>query len=228
MRKLFCLAIVGLATSFASANLLVNGSFEQPALSQGEDHLVSAGDVPGWTTYTPLPTGDARVRRNTPGSFQNTGLNVLYIKTGSSNSGVYQLAGELQANTTYTLTLDMGSFNGLNHGGYVLFGEFDENGQYLKRSPGAAGRRGGTTDTAAPEYLADPGATNAASLMLSYETGDVVDAGHQIGVFLGVNAIDVSKDVVWDNLVLTAVPEPATMSLLAAGGLAALIRRRKK
>jgi hypothetical protein len=57
-------------------------------------------------------------------------------------------------------------------------------------------------------------------------TATPADAGRQIGILLSCN----SYQDVFDNVQLsvTSAPEPATMALLAVGGLVTLIRRKRK
>lgn len=218
-----CIA-VGLLVSSASANLIVNGSFEDPVLDPGVQVSMQAGEVPHWDY---IYGADAKVV-NAPGAMAPMdGNNLAYMRDSAGACG--QIVGATQANTTYTLTLDVGSastWSGMTPNAYVALTKFDSAGTYL----GEYDYMGLTTDPQSSRYIPDLGPGTSTVVTITYTTDAVIPAGEQIGVVLGINPVTpvpfVSGGAVWDNVVLTAVPEPATMSLVALGGLAMLRRKR--
>jgi len=217
MKKALCVVLVGLLAQVASANLLVNGDFEQPVLAPGTEVAVSSGQVQGWSSLLASPAVG-----NYPGSIYGNNTNIAYT---TANGFMIQMAGEIQPNTTYTLTADIGPsiyWYGLSSFAGVEIAEFNSSGNFVADLAyvGYAG----------PNPIADPGPGNMTKVTVTYTTGDTVTAGNQIVVALGINQTpEGGRGAIWDNVVLTAnaVPEPATMGLLVLGSIAGLLRRRK-
>lgn len=221
MKRVLCLVLVGMLASVASADLLVNGGFETPVISTPNTGIfVSDGTVTGWSVFS----GTSAKVGNYTGLFQKTGNNFAYL---SSVGLIAQIVQELQPNTTYTLTVDTGcssSWNGYAHQSIISLVEMTSTGNYVS----TLAYKGQTTDPSNPRYIDAPDNGDAYSVTVDYTTGASVTAGNHIGVLMGFNlAPDLGYGAIWDNAVLTAVPEPATMCLLGFGGLAGLIRRRK-
>jgi hypothetical protein len=214
MKKVLCMILVGLLAQVASANLLVNGDFEQPVLAPGEE--ISGGTVPGWTSLLSSP-----VVANAPGTITGNDSKHLYA---SQVGFLVQYVGPIQPNTTYTLAVDVGSntnWYGLASQAGVEIGEFNADGS-AAADLAYAGFGTGT--------IPDPGLGNMTPVTITYTTGDTVTPGHQIAAVLGINRTpDWGYGAVWDNAVFTAVsvPEPASMGLLILGSIAGLLRRRK-
>jgi len=217
MTKSVCVILVGLLAQAAGANLLVNGDFEQPVLAANTEVAVAGGNVPGWSA---LGTVSPAVG-NYPGSIVTNATNIAYA---TAVGFMVQIVGQIQPNTTSTLTADVGVspyWYGLNQYAGVEIGEFTAEGVF-------------TADLAyvgfgGPNPIADPGLGNATNVTVVYTTGATVTPGNQIVVALGINADQGGYGAIWDNVVFTAqpVPEPATMAVLAAGVLAGARRRRK-
>lgn len=220
MKRALCLVLIGLLASAASADLIVNGSFEDPVLADGSVASISSGAVTGWKHLS----GDTPYSVNASGYFPKTGDNYVYhIGFGT----MVQVVGELQANTTYTLSLDMGSgstWYGLASEAYVSLSKVTSSGGWLA----GLAHMGATSDSSDVHYIADPGAGNATRVVVQYTTGATVNPGEYLGVILGTAGRPTAGyGVCWDDVTLTAVPEPATMGLLALGSVAGLIRRRR-
>ena len=84
------------------------------------------------------------------------------------------------------------------------------------------------TDPLLTNSVAENSFTNASSsewttYTVTY-TATGTDAGHQIGIWLTTN----SYQELYDNVRLSVIPEPATLSLLGLGGLTLMLRKRRR
>jgi hypothetical protein len=194
-------AMGGLLISVNTASAaLVNASFED--------------GITGWTKVGADPTG---TRGTTSFLVPTDGTNMLYI---SYDATLYQDTGiVIEAGSTYTMTVDLGVtvFAGRT-------GEFRLYGSTLGFDTALAG---------AETSVAVTGANGAGTWDLDQTTSFVATAT-EAGQTLGIALHTVGTQVEWDNVRLdvvaapVAVPEPSTTALLGFGGLALILRRRKR
>ena len=231
------LALLALAGAAQAVPLtVVNHSFENDPNSNAEFFF---GDPDGWTLYDPgnivdLPNGpDIHGTLEVTGSAYFGGVApdgdnvaILFIggDTGTSEFGIQQTLGDtLQANTHYSLTVDVGN---IESGPTQQFGFFDLSGFPGYRVQLLAG--GNVLAEVADGIAAPIGEGEFAPVTLDFITG----AAHaNLGEALGIRLInrnlddpafpdpDVDLEVDFDNVRLDAttvgVPEPATAMLLA-------------
>ncbi|MEO4014741.1 MULTISPECIES: DUF642 domain-containing protein [Pseudomonas] len=116
---MLALALVGLAGSATAANLLVNGSFEQPGCSDScvLDTTVKANFITGWTTF--LSGAEYfNMRASIPGSAAAEGAVIVDLA-----NNVYSNGGGIQQNfatvigAKYRLTFSMGNSMYANRSG---------------------------------------------------------------------------------------------------------------
>lgn len=215
------LLVASVATSPAALLVVENYSFEMDvAPSPGVVQSVPNG----WLSYN--QTGGADIGSQNPSGAMFSSINPLaapaegnqfvYINTFPENpdgiSGIFQPITDLQPNTTYTLTVAIGSrLDRVNTAGTISLVEgFDPSGTIL-----ATG--GGIPDT--------PGTWEDYSI--SFTTGDSVDGF--LTIVLSTPAAGTIQ-AAFDNVRLeaVAVPEPTTVALLAAGCVAFLVFHRRK
>ena len=214
MKKLMLMLLVMcLMVGSASATplALVNGGFEA-----GVPAGWSSADFTGWSNAT--------------------GTNAIIDATANHTEGIYSLmfdvtagggtAQFLQATShviqegyTYTLSTDARSLV-VNNLGCTQFLEailLDDGVNPLVQVAGGAFNSGTT-----PVYGDDTWRTYSVSF-----TASAADAGKTITFYIAAQGSGTNKYGWVDNVQLDAVPEPATVSLIALGGLTLLRRKRK-
>lgn len=214
-------AMLSSAGGAAAATLLVNnGDFNDgPAKGDGQHY---AGDVlPGWK-------GSSATAHWDPGNFHffdeatHGGVALIYPGAGLKTLTQVVAGHTIQANTRYTLTVDVGLYNGASSFMYdfgLIAGDLVD-GLVVAELIGDGGSAGGFR----------PGLFK--TLTLSFVTGaddDII--GKQLMIGLGSAAHGVSYDNVQLDAVSLAsgVPEPATWAMLISGFAAAgvMVRRRR-
>jgi len=201
-----CLTVMGLGV--ANAQTVLNPSFELDVLSPG-GYTSGNGTVTDWSSTT---TGFGNgIQYFTTDNFDSAsplpapadGNQALYIFAGD----VYQDVGALQSNTTYTLTLALGSrLDQPGNGIFELINGIDNTGTVLAVSPTI-------TPTAGTFELET----------LTYSTGSDVSGDLTIDLESGGTG-----QAIFDNIQLTAqsVPEPSSLALLFIGlsGIGVMVR----
>lgn len=194
---------------------IVNPSFEADDVPDGT--YITANPA-GWSSVS----GTARgvIDRNVSGDY-NTGVAPTPDADGeqfawSNGSHLYQvLDASLFPNTTYTLTVDVTSRSDLPFpaGTEIRLGTGGTFGQNL------------LTPVSSSLPTATPG--EWAEWQLVFETGDAPAA---LGQLLRVELVSGGVQPLFDNVRLTAVaiPEPASLAILALGGLTMASRRTNR
>ena len=215
--KPFKIGLALVACSFAAASsnaatmiTILNHSFEDATNTSWQ--IESNGSTAIKTTSGVI----ASAAHDTPPD----GSDTINHSNGQSSHQAYQVLGAtLTANTTYTLTVDVGDRTDLDPGGPVL--------------------RLGTGTTYGANLLAgtvvsDTTPVNGAGASDGWETWITTFTTGATPTGLG-DALrvelrnDATTQALFDNVRLDAspVPEPSTTALLGLGGLALILRRRK-
>jgi hypothetical protein len=227
MRKsaayLFALAALGIAT-FARANipgdLITDGDFESDTGTNGGSVGQNNGAAPGWTQTVSL-VGVLAPGLVTSGSFYSgadLSDNGTYIGFTQGNGATYSniSTNTYAADTTYTVTSLFGNSYEAATGDVGTFELLD----------------GTTKVVLATDPVLTPAADKTKSVTFSYDTeltgigvGDPIE-------FQFIETSPSNKTLAFDNVDVTgasdAVPEPASLSLLAIGGVGLLTRRRRR
>jgi hypothetical protein len=195
----------------AGPNLLSNGGFEAVPVPPETAMPTSSVDMQGWAVEGTNPQV-----ANVAGVFDRTGENFL----ATTNTFILsQVAQQITGETKYTFLIDYGysvHWYALADNAFAAIAEFDADGQWIR-------------DLARTEVLTANQSGLANQVVLEVATGPQVVAGHRVGVRFGIDTVPSGGcGVLWDNASLTAapVPEPATMTLLAAAAAGACAVRR--
>ncbi len=202
---------------------ITNGDFESPL--QPNDGAINTGNASGWQE-----SGGTNGTFNPNTSFYtNTNIldasggvvgdmdkeNVLFFANDTDQSVMQTLSAVAEVGTTYELTVAVGDRDAGSRtafAGYRI--ELLSGGVVLAALVAASD--------------ASPGDGTFTDVTLSYTVLESDPLG-ELGIRIGTNGAAAGRATDFDgvSLVATPVPEPATMSLLALGGMA-MLRRRKK
>ena len=203
-------ALFSTLSAFASGNLVVDGSFEDQALAANTWNVYSS--INGWTATT----GSIEVRNAVAGTAQD-GVN--FVELDANFNSVMQQTLATVAGQAYTLSFwyssrPVSAYNGAFPGNTVPAGS---NG--LDFNVGAG-------DVSV--YLADENDDPDNNWALYTTTFTATGASTTLS-FTATGTSD-SYGTSLDNVMLTAVPEPGQVSLMAAGLLimAGLAHRRQR
>ncbi len=210
-------AVVMSASTFAALIPIVNAGFEETILSEGAYDFA----VPGWDTVGPGPSSgswnpdDGAIFYGYGGEAPE-GLNVAWIAEGTDDAGagveggIAQLLAEtLTADTTYTLTVEVGNSY------YYAWGE-GYKVQLL--AGGILLAEDDSTLTPATDTF------ELSTVMFDSAGADAGLLGQALEIRLLAKAGNGEAD--FDDVQLSAVPEPATIALLGMGIL--MLKRKRK
>lgn len=207
----FVLTLVVMSVAVASAQPISinNASFENQPLSLGS-FFYSPTPIDGWTSTATGGADRGVWNTSAPGK---DGENIVFAY--GANAIAQQLTATLQPNTIYNLDYLIGRTGGTITGTVELWaGGTVANGVVT----------GGTLLQSQAETL------NSSSMAARTLTYTSPTSGSTIGQLLTIRLAGApatgSTYVSFDHIRLNAVPEPATLSVLALG-VAALVRRRK-
>jgi len=205
-----------------------NPGFENPALADGEwgwsmdnqgwGYFANGGNLGPWN-----PTTD-----DYPGQAPE-GLNVGWTEPGDGVPGGFAqvLTATLTAGMTYTLTVEVGDALTYTGGGYavqLLAGGTPHTPGTGKDYTGPV--TGGTLLAQDNNSLTIADGTFRTSTV-TYTYNPALHSG-LLGERLQIRLLALhATETEFDNVRLDAIPEPASLSVLALGGLALLRRRRK-
>jgi PEP-CTERM motif len=212
------MSIASLATGAATAqNLLVNGNFNDPASTAAPTGWSTWDTGSGsWENHEILTSsvlidtadGGAGAPNNTgiyDGSYQMT----LGNNTGSNWEGVYQVVAGT-AGLTYTLSVDAGAQGWWWPNGYANLDFLDGSGNQISQAQIV------TTTSISGFNVGVPYQNFTESAIAPAGTAQVKVELEEYG----------GGSAWFDNALLTTVPEPTTLALLAASGVGLLGWRR--
>lgn len=195
--------LLGIGPQMAHANLLTNGSFENPASLNSPSLPNGSTYLTGWTVI------NAEIAQIFPGGFGITASNGLYSLDLTGYHDAMPYGGVSQAITTvagavYNISFDVGAVNGTS-GVNVLAGSLSNNG--FSTATSLAWTTFSSTFTAL-------GTSTTIDLIGFQASGS--------GTYIGLDNVDVTL-----NRLPNAVPEPDSLLLFGAGLLALVGLRRR-
>lgn len=228
---LACAFFVACPGAHGGQVMIVNPGFETPALVDDDWAYTSGDPNEGWGYYNndgnhgPWNPTTTEYPAGAP-----EGQNVGWTEPGEDGTGAVVPGGyaqvlteKLKVGMTYTLTVEVGNAIGYDWGGYAV--------QLLAGGTQAPGGTYSGEVTGGTLLNEDDNELTIADG--TFETSTVTytyDPQHSglLGEPLQIRLLALGWDEVeFDDVRLDVVPEPATMSLLALGGIALLRRKRK-
>jgi hypothetical protein len=192
-----------LISSSAFANMLQNGSFEDPVVPEGSN-FIEFPVLPNWTIANSI----YYVTFKQGGFAPVDGLNEFYLFGGTATQNV----GAITANTVYTLNFATGIPDGQTaiYSEIVLLSQYTDGGVVYTDRVAAINLGDVITTTNQLVY----GTLSFDSAIYPWVAGRNMLVQISSGTMLHLDDFD-----------LTAIPEPVTMVLMAAG--LAMLRRKK-
>ncbi|MGD9950788.1 MAG: PEP-CTERM sorting domain-containing protein [Desulfobulbus sp.] len=191
--------VAGFASS-ASANLIVNGSFENPALSKKSWHVYTSID--GWNA----DYGRIEVQNNAAGSPYD---GAQFVELDSNYNSVMSQTLSTNSGQTYLLEFAYSPRPNVNYSSNII--DVFWNGTSLTSNTGISADGGKTTIWSLLNFTV----TGTGSDKLTFKALGISDS---LGGY--IDAVSLES---------VPVPEPATMLLMGVGmfGIAGALRRRK-
>jgi len=204
MRYMLLCSVMVLASA-SEANLIVNGSFEQPDVAAFGQYFNGQTIGSGWTA--PNPVAIATI-------IDNSGAGTIWHHTSAGEQALY-VGDSLLANyVVQTVQLVAGVTYDMSY----MQAAFDQNGSWTARLGVHVLDSAGMQASQVTDLAAGTGFTAQAFSFTADETGDHV---------IKLEAYQGRVAHVDDVKLVEAVPEPGTMTALALGG-AFLARRRRR
>jgi len=221
MRTMSIVVVAGLVLALAPlahAEMITNGGFELPASGAGGGNGV---DPTGWTT-------DFNSYGQLTGFGPHTGVYALHTGSSYESGGRYQDLATL-VGITYDVSLWIKDFSGAEKSGALLGVVIANTGSNAIDIGGS-----GATDTGAlydsANLIVNANHTATASWSEVTFQFTALATTTRFGIYL--DDADVSggtlKEYALDIDDVSVTPEPATMTMLALGGLSVLARRRRR
>lgn len=204
LNVMFAISATLTLASASSADLLVNGSFEDQSLNPGGGKVSNDWNkVVGWTSDQVNPS-DSGIEQHP--DRPSDGDYYAFLKF--DDAGIWQVTGHtIAAGEIFTLEFDARDVSS----------DWDLTGSIFSTSDG------GVTRTTLDSIFVDDVQTDGVTLVVS-ANDHLGSIGQQIGVEL-----DNTQD--WagvDRVSLTVIPEPTSMALASLGALAILGRQRRR
>ena len=215
MTMMLTLSVVVLlvAATAQAAIVVTNGGFELPNLAAGGSQGVGNGGTLGNWTFAGAGDAAYLYTETTPNPdfAAADGDQYMLMRNIYADSKLYQGVGTIADTTENDITLNFSYSGRLNHGdsGFTI-------GLYDAATGGNALATFSHTNTDKDTWHSDS------------VTALDVTVGTTVYVRMTTAGGGSGKEMYFDALSVSAVPEPATMSLLGIGGLLALVRRRRK
>ena len=210
-------AVTVLNNDFASPNLTPGGYDTTGGVSAAADTAITSWGLSGYGglyQYATPPTG---IDGNQVFFTDTIGGQALAGSSEGYNADVYQDVGALLPNTTYSLTVAMDYSGSSSYAGEVAVLDF------VNGTSDSVGTSSGSL-LATQSYTPT---TTFTPISLSYTTGNSVSG--DLTLVLGSGSPENAR-LNYNNVQLTTtpVPEPATLGLVAIGGMSLLLLKRRK
>lgn len=226
-KKMLCILAMAAClvwSAGASADFVANPGFEDQTLAEGSYSYA----IPSWNsdyassfTYAVNPDPVAW-----PYAVAHSGDNVMVMGCSSSQSNyVYQDALAMSPGTTYSLSAYVSQLEGLDPG-YVFLSLFNVRTGSHVASVTSDSMYSATWPI---EFVGVPTTTWAQITTPAYTaTSEDDGAMLKVSIWVWQRTDSAYNYAAWDDVSITAVPEPGTITLLAGSGLVALLRRSRK